>query len=388
LLTEYNFKGTSAGYTAQTGSSLLNPTVRSYQEKLDDFVNIRDFGAKGDGSTDDSTAINRALTQIYPQSYNDSQPLSRRSIYFPGGVYRISDTILIPPNARLVGDGVNSTILRTTQGNKTVANVADAAFGTGSNIGLLSGNLPNNIEIYGMLFQQGNANPTVPVFVIDSAANVTIHNTGFVGNLSPGNYANLVHIDGSAVPTTNVTFDKCKFLSGGNAISISNPNVSSIRVMNSVFDNLANVGINTGSALSIVSIGNYYGNVSSAATRYSSDYYSFGDYFYYDNVNLPGIYLGNLQISQTKLFNVTTTPSFLTLLSNSSVAIDYEISNSSARRFGRFRYISNGSSTVFDDDYTETAVTVNANIFANSDSLIYSVDSGTATLQFNFTRFL
>ena len=46
--------------------------TRTLQSKLDDFVNVVDFGAKGDGSTDDTAAINRALTQLY--SVQDTDP--------------------------------------------------------------------------------------------------------------------------------------------------------------------------------------------------------------------------------------------------------------------------------------------------------------------------
>lgn len=388
LLTAYDFKGLSAGYTAQTGTSLLNPTTRSYQSKLDDFVNIRDFGAVGDGVTDDSIAINRAITQIYKSEYNTTQALARRSIYFPGGVYLTANTVNIPPNARLVGDGTNNSIIIGSQGNKSVANITDSLFQSGSSIGSGSAVLPNNIEIYGLTFRQGNAAPSMPVFIIDSAANVKIHDSSFIGNLSAGNYANIVHINGSSIPTTNITFDTCKFLKGGNAVSILNSGVNSVRILNSTFDNVANVGINTGSAATIVSIGNYYGNVSAAALKYSSDFYSFGDYFYYDTTNAPGIYLGNLQLSLTKNLTLTTVPLSLALLSNSSVTLDYEISNSSARRFGKFRYFNNGVTTVFDDDYIESATSIGANLFANSTSFVCSVASGSATLQFNFSRFL
>ena len=49
LIGSYTFKGNITEYTVQTGSSVLNPTVRSFQQKFDDFVNIRDFGATGIG---------------------------------------------------------------------------------------------------------------------------------------------------------------------------------------------------------------------------------------------------------------------------------------------------------------------------------------------------
>jgi hypothetical protein len=43
---------------------------------------------------------------------------------------------------------------------------------------------------------------------------------------------------------------------------------------------------------------------------------------------------------------------------------------------------------VFDDEYVETSASVNANLFANSDSFIASVASGTAIIKFNNIRFI
>ena len=53
--TQYTFVGNAAGYSAQTGPSALAPVVRNYQQKFDDIINIRDFGAVGDNSTDDTS---------------------------------------------------------------------------------------------------------------------------------------------------------------------------------------------------------------------------------------------------------------------------------------------------------------------------------------------
>ena len=108
LLGTYTFVGNVTGYTVLTGSSLLNPTVRSFQQKFDDFVNVRDFGALGNGIDDDYAAINRAITQIYRTSNNETDPRTRRTIYIPGGTYLTSNTIQVPPYARLVGDWASS----------------------------------------------------------------------------------------------------------------------------------------------------------------------------------------------------------------------------------------------------------------------------------------
>ena len=44
-ISNYTYKGEAAGYTAQTGANITTPTTRTLQRKLDDFVNVRDFGA-------------------------------------------------------------------------------------------------------------------------------------------------------------------------------------------------------------------------------------------------------------------------------------------------------------------------------------------------------
>ena len=58
-------------------------------------VNVRDFGATGDATTDDTDSIRKALT-------------ASNHVHFPAGVYVITDGIDLPENARLTGDGTPS----------------------------------------------------------------------------------------------------------------------------------------------------------------------------------------------------------------------------------------------------------------------------------------
>lgn len=104
----YTYKGEAAGYTVQTGPTPGTPVTQSLQSWLDQFATIKDFGAVGDGQTDDTAAINRALYQIYCR---ESNPQIRRGIFFPAGVYKVSDTIVLPPYAMLWGEGADSSVI-------------------------------------------------------------------------------------------------------------------------------------------------------------------------------------------------------------------------------------------------------------------------------------
>lgn len=58
-------------------------------------ISVKNQGAKGDGQTDDTMAL---------QSTLDSSANSDNVIYFPNGMYMLSDTLTIPVGARLVGE--------------------------------------------------------------------------------------------------------------------------------------------------------------------------------------------------------------------------------------------------------------------------------------------
>lgn len=65
------------------------PASRSIADRFADFINVRDFGAKGDGETDDTEAIQAALDAGM-----------RGGVYFPHGVYVITQPIIIGDDAR------------------------------------------------------------------------------------------------------------------------------------------------------------------------------------------------------------------------------------------------------------------------------------------------
>ena len=75
-LEQYTYKN---GTSIQTGSSSANPVQRSLQSRLDDIVNVRSFGANGDG-TDQTLALRRAIDQLFLpwSSATDADSLRKR----------------------------------------------------------------------------------------------------------------------------------------------------------------------------------------------------------------------------------------------------------------------------------------------------------------------
>jgi hypothetical protein len=57
---------------------------------INTWVNIRSLGAKGDGRTDDTDALRKAIAD-------------HRAIYMPSGQYRVTDTITLRPDTVLIG---------------------------------------------------------------------------------------------------------------------------------------------------------------------------------------------------------------------------------------------------------------------------------------------
>lgn len=78
--------------------------TRSVQSRLRDWVSVKDFGAVGDGSTDDTTAIVNAIAFVGANSGGGT-------VYFPKGNYVTTATIYVPIGVMLEGTGFASGVL-------------------------------------------------------------------------------------------------------------------------------------------------------------------------------------------------------------------------------------------------------------------------------------
>lgn len=276
VLSDYTYSDIVVGYAAQTGVSASLPVVRSVQDKLDDQASVRDFGAVGDGVTDDTEAINRALFQLYCRE-NNSQ--IRRSLFFPAGTYRVTDVIVIPAYAKLLGEGADcTTISLVNDGTSTlpaaVARYGDSRQQIGVNIGAGGAAAPRNIEISSMTF---GTDLITDVFLVESAEQCWFDSVNFVGGLTESaliaagfdpvvtNTSAVRLLATNSIACTEINFNRCAFSQTTNGvlneatskgITVTNSAVSTtyhgvvlrtgptgVRVVHNIFDNIYAQGV-------------------------------------------------------------------------------------------------------------------------------------------------
>ena len=211
----YTYEGESTGYIAQTGPNIDSPVTMSLQQWMDQWVSVKDFGAKGDGFTDDTAAINRALYQIYCRDVN---PQVRKSIYFPAGVYKVTSAIKVPPYATLYGDGAENSIIQMAYNSVEpyVFVTADSNQQTGVNIGSNGAIPPQNVTIFNMCIASKTSNSNL--CLLDSVSVIRFQSVGFrgplVNNEISSDVARMAAIrfrSNESLITNSVTIDNCQF---------------------------------------------------------------------------------------------------------------------------------------------------------------------------------
>jgi polygalacturonase len=108
---------------------------RNVTSKLQESVSVKDFGATGDGATDDTTAIQAAVA-------------IGGSIYFPTGTYKITGQITLTSDLEIYGDGASSLIQMADDGF--------IAFSTGT-----SGTAKSNIIVRDLQINGGGQNGNI-----------------------------------------------------------------------------------------------------------------------------------------------------------------------------------------------------------------------------------
>lgn len=98
--------GDIQNFKSKFNQNVTGSVARAIEAKLQDYVSVKDFGAVGDGITDDTIAIENAINNSH-----------RKAVHFPRGIYRVTDTLNITVlSYSLVGErterGANTQFFR------------------------------------------------------------------------------------------------------------------------------------------------------------------------------------------------------------------------------------------------------------------------------------
>ena len=287
----FGYGGSSSGTFRFTGNGIgvASGVTRTVDNKLNDIVSVRDFGAEGDGA-ECSGAFNQALADLFRNG--DQQ--TRIALYVPAGEYIINAALEIPPNTILVGDGMGNTVIRTDSATPLIRTV-DANGDSGVAMGTVSTTLPNNILIRDITFK---STTSTNLTELQSTTNFVLERVEFIGA-----YTNLTVDDescaglgfyspGSASASGKVTvtgcrfrqlpyavlqtellhdfsFDRCVFdtCCYGIILYIPGPDLlDPVTIQNSYFNNISREAIYAANITKFTSIGNRFVNVGNWGT--------------------------------------------------------------------------------------------------------------------------
>jgi Pectate lyase superfamily protein len=398
-------------------------TQRAIQKKLDDFVSVKDFGAKGDGVTDDTEAINRAMYELYCRT---TSLTSRKILWFPAGNYIVNGSINVPSHARLRGEGNNNTQITQTANPYIypyitwVMYTADNLQQTSNLAGLNGATLPNDIVISDMALSSLNDG-----IIIDNASSVSLSNIRFIGpntntvtvltdpingsttagvkflgrSLSYSNDIDITHClfngyhVGVYLPTTqymsNALIDSCSFENLYHGVYLNGTSAIGVTLTNSVMDLIYNSGVNIYNATNFISMANYYKDVGNKSTGIANPFYVIVQF---DSATVTGASIGD---NYDRPYSATSSYNGIPYVSETATTVEWDYAH--GLRLGTINYKKGNTLALANnttapllsnlDDYGETfglefqyTITRNGNVrsgvalFTLTSGGLYSID--------------
>lgn len=163
--------GTLAGLVDIT---LVEPLKKSVNQKS---INVKDFGAKGDNSANDTAAIKSAVAYL---KTNGGGVLT-----FPVGTYLLGDSLILPPNIMLEGISSKSSIIKI----KPNATLSGISYGGNQKIITNGVEGDENISIRNLGFDGNGAFQTTGMNIsFLGVKNLTVENCSFYNFGTPTMY--------------------------------------------------------------------------------------------------------------------------------------------------------------------------------------------------------
>ena len=173
----YRYRQPNGPFSGAASPLALNSKriIRFLQERLDEIVSVKSYGALGNGYLDFTTvtdlrnaltasdslaiqketyAIRRAAIDVVNTLNDNTTPNGwvKRALYFPAGIYVIEDYAVLPPNSAWIGDGKGQTFIilaSATNSNIPVLQTADQSLTlTDLEMGMVDNFVGNNILNY------------------------------------------------------------------------------------------------------------------------------------------------------------------------------------------------------------------------------------------------
>ena len=225
---------------------------RNVKSKLQESVSVKDFGAVGDGVTDDTAAFNLATqASLVFTSFSDAP---YREIYIPAGQYRINGLVYVRKGQHLRGAGMGATYLDFTNNvSGTNTNTGGIVLGKSSAGVADPTGLPVEVS---EIFTLGGAT------AIDcSPSGASIHSCFFSSPITGVNFSgadlvlnNCIFDNGTSLllmSGQNATISNCIFYLGNQQIYLVSAN--DINISNCVFEypQVASVYLQSGSNANI-----------------------------------------------------------------------------------------------------------------------------------------
>jgi hypothetical protein len=243
---------TSSTYILGFAPTVNDRVTRSVQNKLDDFVSVADFGVVGTTATDSidcSIALQTAIDHLFLDMdiYNtatqyDTEVSLRynKKLFFPAGIYKIGQTLKIPRDTVIIGEGIDKTIIEDITAGSGIFQTVDwkgrrsehsennydhgefDALNTSSlTLSITGPGQPKNIHIEGMTLRytvSSPSNPNLALISLDCVDNAIIREVKFQGTytslLNPAVGPGYTGIDirgYNACTSENILIDKCQF---------------------------------------------------------------------------------------------------------------------------------------------------------------------------------